>query len=79
MNERGISAVYIGGVAQDEKKSDEVLQGLHRLVYTSPEAILTNSTWRDMLHSETYQENLVALVVDEAHCVKKWEGLGMVL
>ena len=37
-----------------------------------PEALLTNETWRDMLLSAVYQENLMALVVDEAHCVKKW-------
>ena len=37
-------------------------------------ALLTNETWRDMLLSAVYQENLMALVVDEAqwHCVKKW-------
>ena len=38
----------------------------------SPEAVLTNPEWRDMLQSPVYQENLVAFVVDEAHCVKKW-------
>ena len=38
----------------------------------SPESLQTNATWRDMLQSDVYQTNLVAFVVDEAHCVKKW-------
>ncbi len=38
----------------------------------SPEALLCDDRWRDMLVSPVYQENLVALIVDEAHCVKKW-------
>ena len=51
---------------------DEVYEGNYQLVFTSPEALLTNETWRGMLHSSVYQERLVAFVVDEAHCVKKW-------
>jgi len=59
---------YIGDVVD----KDKVLKGTYKLVFTSPESILTNTLWRDMLQNTVYQENLVALVVDEAHCVKKW-------
>jgi len=31
-----------------------------------------NKTYRSMLLSPQYQQNLVALVIDEAHCVKTW-------
>ena len=37
----------------------------------SPEALLTDMQWRDMLLSPTYAENPVGLVVDEAHCVRE--------
>ena len=47
---------------------DKVYEGKYQLVLISPEALLTNETWRDMLHSSVYQERLVAFVVDEAHC-----------
>ena len=38
----------------------------------SPEALLADDRWRYMLMSPMYKENLMGLVVDEAHCVKKW-------
>ena len=31
-----------------------------------------NKTYRSMLLTPQYQQNLVALVIDEAHCVKTW-------
>lgn len=70
MKEKGVSAVYVGGV--NDEVETKVCNGEYQLVYLSPEALLTNETWRDMLGSDVYQQNLVALVVDEAHCVKKW-------
>lgn len=69
MTQRDISAVYVG---DDDVIETEVCGGKFQLVYLSPEALLTNATWRDMLLSPMYQSNLVALIVDEAHCVKKW-------
>ena len=42
------------------------------MIFMSPEATLTDMRWRDMLSSPIFQERLVALIVDEAHCVKKW-------
>jgi len=69
MVERNVSAVYIGDA---EVSVDEVYEGKYQLVFISPEALLTNESWRDMLLSSVYQERLVAFVVDEAHCVKKW-------
>ena len=32
----------------------------------------SSAQWRDILQSPIYQQNLVAFVVDEAHCVIKW-------
>ena len=39
-------------------------------MYMNPEALLTDEQWRDMLLSPVYHENLVGLIVDEAHYVK---------
>lgn len=71
MTEKGVNAVYVGDVV-DRDDEDSVCNGKYELVFLSPEALLKNMTWRGMLESEMYQENLVAFVVDEAHCVKKW-------
>ena len=39
--------------------------GVYQLVFLSPEALLSNETWRDIVQSPVYQENLVAVVIDE--------------
>ena len=63
MSNRKQHAVYIGSVKRIVK---------FQLIFTSPESLLTNLNWRDMLQSPIFQEDLVAFVVDEAHRVKKW-------
>ena len=70
MTQRGVSAVYVGEA--DYTTETAICDGKFQLVCMSPEALLTNLTWRDMLLSPVYYSNLVALIVDEAHCVKKW-------
>ncbi len=70
MRERDVTAVYAGEV--DDDVEADICTGEYQLVYMSPEALLNDDRWRDMLSNSVYQENLVALVVDEAHCVKKW-------
>ena len=49
-----------------------MLQGECQLVYISPEQLIGNSKFRTLCQSECYTKKLVALVIDEAHCVKKW-------
>jgi bloom syndrome protein len=41
-------------------------------VYITPENLIENPLYRNMLLSKKYKEKLVALVVDEAHCIKMW-------
>ena len=72
MADRGMRAVFVGDC--DEEGIARVCAGLYQLVYLSPEALLTDGRWRDMFLCPVYTNNLVAFVVDEAHCVKKWSG-----
>ncbi len=44
-------------------------------MFMSPEMLLRDDKWREMLVCPIYQENLMAFVVDEARCVKKWYTL----
>ena len=39
--------------------------GVYQLFFLRPEALLSNETWTDMVPSPVYQENLVAVVIDE--------------
>ena len=49
-----------------------VHKGMYRLVFFTPELLITNRRWRKVLSSDVYNDRLKAFVVDEAHCVKKW-------
>ena len=51
---------------------ESLYRGDFQLIYSSPEALLTVHQWRKMLSSNVYQENIVALAVDEAHCISTW-------
>ena len=70
--EKGISAAYINHEQQNEEVKENVVAGKFRFVYISPESILGVQRFRDMLLTLPYQERLVGIVVDEAHCVSQW-------
>jgi len=68
----GLDVEFIGEAQTDRLCKKRVLAGKVQLVYVTPESILDNRIFREMLLSPPYQENLVAVAVDEAHCVKSW-------
>ena len=49
-----------------------VMAGDYQLVFFTPEILLMKSKWRDMLLGDVYRNRINALVVDVAHCMKKW-------
>ena len=75
----GVNAEFLGELQLDQQAISRVLQGKHELVLVSPENLCYNKELRDMLLSRTYQDNLVAFVVDEAHCIKTWLVLWSIL
>lgn len=68
----GISTEFVGELQTDEHAVARVLKGEIQLVFISPENIICNTRFRNMLMTERYKEYLVAFAVDEAHCVKTW-------
>ena len=68
----GISVEFVGEAQCSEEAVQSVVKGEIQLVFISPESILNNKKYRNMLQKNKYQDNLVALVVDEAHCVQMW-------
>ena len=68
---KGIRAAAVSSDTNPDIKQ-RILEGNYQLVFISPESLLTVSRWRGMLKDEPYVSGLVAFVVDEAHCVKKW-------
>ena len=68
---RGLKIGCITGESSSEERS-EAASGNLQLVLFSPESLLIGRRWREVLQVEPYRSNVVAFVVDEAHCVKKW-------
>lgn len=71
LEDKQLPAVHITS-AVDKSVEDAILEGKYGVIYISPEQLLTQVKWREMLQSEVFQQNLVGFVVDEAHCVKQW-------
>lgn len=70
---KGMSVVQASFV---DEKFAEIECGLecgsYQLVFISPETLLSNLRWRELLTSDVYKKKLVAVGIDEAHCVTKW-------
>ena len=68
---KGLKAVhYHSGI--DEANRTDVSAGKFQLLFTSPETLLHDKEFRDYLECDYYQEHLIGLIIDEAHCVKNW-------
>ena len=70
--QKGINVEFVGEAQEDEKVIEAVLNGKVQLVYLSPENLLENRRYRNMLRCTVYQEKMIGLVVDEAHYIKFW-------
>ena len=68
----GLNVDFVGESQMDKAACEWVVKGETQLVYISPENIICNPKYRQMLLSPVYKENLIGIAVDEAHCVKTW-------
>ena len=66
----GLSTEFVGSAQDDPVATTAVLNGTIQLVFISPENLLNNRKFCTMFEKDIYQERMVALVIDEAHCVK---------
>lgn len=75
INEKtGIAAVYLHNDQDEAILRDVENGGVYALVYSSPECMLSNNRWRNLLTSKSFRENCIAVAVDEAHCIAHWYG-----
>eukprot|EP00112_Aurelia_sp_Birch-Aquarium-sp1_P024204 Seg753.8 transcript_id=Seg753.8/GoldUCD/mRNA.D3Y31 product="ATP-dependent DNA helicase RecQ" protein_id=Seg753.8/GoldUCD/D3Y31 len=73
INEKtGIAAVYLHNDQDEAILRDVENGGVYALVYSSPECMLSNNRWRNLLTSKSFRENCIAVAVDEAHCIAHW-------
>jgi len=69
---RGIRTEFVSKAQEDTEAMSAVVSRDIQLVYISPENLLCNPKFRNMLLLDKCKKCLRSLVVDEAHCVKLW-------
>ncbi|XP_028413582.1 uncharacterized protein LOC114536425 [Dendronephthya gigantea] len=67
----GISAAAIFD-NQDEDVLKAIEEGVYSLVYATPECFVGKKRWRTLASSQTFREDCIAVVIDEAHCLVHW-------
>ena len=53
-------------------QEQKLYEGGYQILFFSPEALVCDDTWREMIQTKVYKDNIIAFVIDEAHLVKKW-------
>lgn len=56
---------------ENNPTSDDIINGHAKIIFAQPEDLLSEGG-RRLLKCDVFQENVVACVIDEAHCVEMW-------
>jgi len=71
----GVSA---GSIGVDKALDLKIEKGECSVVFLLLESLLGNGWWGSMLSSDVYKNNLIDIVVDEAHCISHWLAFDLV-
>ena len=69
---QGVPTALISGEQEDINIIQGVVDDQYSNVFFTPEILLLTKKWLELLSSSTYSDHLHAVVIDEAHTVKKW-------
>ena len=70
---KGIAAVDVSDKERmGSGKQGGLCSGDYQIIFVSPESLFQGTEMRKLLCTDICRENLVAYVIDEAHCVLKW-------
>ena len=72
LSTKRLLAAHITGEQDDERVRKGVVNGFFQVIFFTPEILLNNKQWRQLLSTNVYLQQLRALVLDKAHTVKKW-------
>ena len=61
-NSKGVSSAFVNSETESRANYEKVRQGGFHLVFISPECLLLNRMWRDILLTDVYRMHLMALV-----------------
>ena len=71
---KGLSVIQVSGDSEDMEQDlkANTSKGRYQVIYASPEILLANKEWADVFQSPALRQHLVGIIIDEAHCIKKW-------
>ncbi|KAJ7621615.1 P-loop containing nucleoside triphosphate hydrolase protein [Mycena polygramma] len=69
-----LSAAAVNGDTYSAAIQEGLESGKYQAIFTSPEMCLQHPGFRKWLHSEQATENILGLIIDEAHCISQWGG-----
>ena len=77
LNSVGVNCTSLRFSGTEHEDFDEgflgpLKEGKPQIIYLHPEVAVSNRQCRELFLSTLYQENVVAVVVDEAHCIIEW-------
>ena len=73
LRKQGVQASIItssSSVAKENFATDDTL-ATESLFFCAPEALVM-SRWRDAFERPEFSDRIVAVIIDEAHCISKW-------
>ena len=53
-------------------EKEKLRDGYYHIVFAHPETLISSKYGRDLLLSDKYTDNVVVIVIDEAHCILDW-------
>ncbi|KAF8833152.1 P-loop containing nucleoside triphosphate hydrolase protein, partial [Paxillus ammoniavirescens] len=70
----GVSAIDVNGDTWSPQMRKDLEDHKYQAILLGPEMCLEHEGFRDLFKSSSFTKNLVALVIDEAHCISQWGG-----
>ncbi|KAF8910377.1 P-loop containing nucleoside triphosphate hydrolase protein [Mucidula mucida] len=67
-----LNAINVTAKNSGEEVFKDIVKGKYRAAIFSPETMVGNPHFEDLLKNRTFMRNVVNLVFDEAHVIKEW-------
>ena len=71
-----LKSLGLSATALHDEQSEEILKKVEKgnftYLFASPEKMLSVNRWRKLMSSNEYRRSLVAIAIDEAHCISQW-------
>ncbi|KAJ3757147.1 P-loop containing nucleoside triphosphate hydrolase protein [Lentinula raphanica] len=71
-NDMGLRAVAVNGETWNRDIQTRIKNNDYNVIITSPDMALEHDTFRSFLSNPKLAQNILSIIVDEAHCISQW-------